>query len=70
VTAFSVDYTKTGNYPTEDDDGESYALAATQQLDAYGTELYALYRNYSLDRDVEPDVQDMDVFSLGAMVKF
>jgi hypothetical protein len=70
VTAFSVDYTKTGNYPTEDDEGESYALAATQQLDAYGTELYALYRNYSLDRDVEPDVQDIGVFSLGAVVKF
>jgi hypothetical protein len=70
TTAFSIDYTKTGNYPTEDDDGESYALAATQQLDAYGTELYALYRNYSLDRDVEPDVQDIGVFSLGAVVKF
>ena len=70
TTAFSIDYTKTGNYPTEDDDGESYALAVVQQVEEYGTELYALYRNYSLDRDVEPDVQDIDVFSLGAMVKF
>jgi hypothetical protein len=70
TTAFSIDYTKTGNYPTDDDEGESYALAVVQQVEEYGTELYALYRNYSLDRDVEPDVQDMDVFSLGAMVKF
>jgi predicted porin len=70
ATAFSIDHTTTRNFPTEDDEGHSYALAATQQFDKYGAELYAIYRNYSLDRDVEPEVQDIDVFSLGALVKF
>jgi predicted porin len=69
-TAFSVDYTHSNNVPTENDDGYSYAVAAVQNFDKYGTELYALYRLYSLDRDVEPEVHDMGVASMGVRVMF
>jgi predicted porin len=69
-TAFSVDYTKTRNQPTEDDEGYSFGLAAVQFFEDYGTEVFFLYRLYSLDRDIEPDVHDISVVSMGARVKF
>jgi predicted porin len=69
-TAFAIDYNKTENQPTEDDDGYSAGLAAVQFFEEYGTEVYFLYRKYSLDRDVEPDVYDIDVVSIGSRVKF
>jgi hypothetical protein len=52
------------------DDGYSYALAAVQQFDDYGSELFAIYRLHSLDRDSGPDVEDIGVVSIGARVKF
>jgi hypothetical protein len=69
-TAFSIDYARMPNQPTEDDEGVSVGLAAVQSFEKYGTEIYALYRNYSLDRDVEPEVYDIDVVSIGTRVKF
>ena len=69
-TAFSVDYTREENFPTENDDGYSVGVAAVQLFEKYGTEVYAMYRLYSLDRDVEPEVHDIDVVSGGARVKF
>jgi hypothetical protein len=45
-------------------------MAAVQQFEKYGTEVFALYRLYSLDRDVEPEVHDIGVASMGARVKF
>lgn len=69
-TAFSIDYTSSLNLPTSTDDGYSYALAAVQQFDDYGSELFAIYRSHSLDRDSGPDVDDIDVISVGARVKF
>jgi predicted porin len=69
-TAFSVDYTRSENFPTENDDGYSVGVAAVQGFEKYGTDLYALYRLYSLDRDLEPEVHDMGVVSMGARVKF
>jgi predicted porin len=69
-TAFSVDYGQTENQPTEDDEGYTTGLAAVQFFEKYGSEIYFLYRKYSLDRDVEPSVQDIDVVSSGARVKF
>jgi hypothetical protein len=45
-------------------------VAAVQQFEDYGTELYLQYRLYSLDRDVEPNVQDINVGTIGARVKF
>ena len=69
-TAFGVDYTRTLNQPTGDDEGYSFGLAAVQFFEEYGTDIYALYRLYSLDRDVEPEVHDINVISIGARVKF
>jgi predicted porin len=69
-TAFSIDYTKTEHQPTENDDGYSYGLAAVQHFEKYGSEIFFLYRDYSLDRDFEPDVNDISVISLGSRIKF
>jgi predicted porin len=69
-TAFAIDYNQTENQPTEDDDGYSTGVAAVQFFEKYGTEIYFLYRKYSLDRDVEPEVHDIDVVSIGTRVKF
>jgi predicted porin len=69
-TAFEVDYTRTQNQPTENDDGYSVGAAAVQFFEEYGTDVYALFRLYSLDRDVEPEVHDISVVSIGARVKF
>jgi hypothetical protein len=41
-----------------------------QQFEDFGTELYLGYRLYSLDRDVAPSVEDMNVGTVGARVKF
>jgi len=69
-TAFGVDYTRSVNLPTGRDDGYSVGAAAVQQFENYGTELYLQYRLYSLNRDVAPSVEDMNVGTLGARVKF
>ncbi|MGD1983313.1 MAG: hypothetical protein PVF93_05350 [Chromatiaceae bacterium] len=69
-TAFSVDYTRSLNLPTDDDDGYSVAAAAVQHFDKYGTELFGVYRVHSLDRDDEADVDDIGVAAIGARVKF
>jgi predicted porin len=69
-SAFSVDYTLGENLPTDDDDGYSFGIAAVQQFNDYGAELYAMYRLYSLDRDVDADVHDIGVSSIGLRVKF
>ena len=69
-TAFGVDYTRSLNLPTGDDDGYSVGAAAVQQFEEYGTEIYLLYRLHSLDRDAAPSVQDISVVSIGSRVKF
>ena len=69
-TAFGVDYDRSVNLPTGRDDGYSVGVAAVQQFEEYGTEIYLQYRLYSLDRDVEPSVQDINVGTIGARVKF
>lgn len=69
-TAFSVDYARTLNQPAENDDGNTVAVAAVQHFEKYGAELYGLYRLYSLDRSIEPSVDDITIVSIGARVKF
>jgi predicted porin len=69
-TALGVDYTRSVNLPTEDDDSYSIGVAVVQSFEKYGTELYGLYRLHSLDRDVEPSVQDINVVSIGTRVTF
>ena len=69
-TAFSVDYTRSLNLPTERDDAYSISAAAVQQFDKFGAEVFAGYRLHSLDRDIEPDVEDISVVSVGTRVNF
>ena len=69
-TGFGVDYARSLNLPTGRDEGYSVGLGAVQQFEDFGTELYLGYRLYSLDRDVEPSVEDMNVGTVGARVKF
>ena len=69
-TSFGVDYAWSDNLTTENDDGNSFGFAAVQQFNAYGAELYAQFRNFSLNRDVEPNVEDLNVFTVGTRVKF
>ncbi len=69
-TAFSVDYTRSLNLPTDEDDGYSIAAAAVQQFDKFGAQVYGLYRLHSLDRGVAPDVDDITVITLGTRVNF
>jgi predicted porin len=69
-TAFGLDYTKSLNLPTGRDEGYSVGAAAVQSFEEYGTEIYGLYRLHSLDRDVAPSVNDINVVSIGARVKF
>jgi cell division protein FtsB len=69
-TAFGVDYTRSLNLPTGRDDGYSVGVAAVQQFEDYGTEVFLLYRLHSLDRDADPSVHDINVGSIGARVKF
>ena len=69
-TSFGVDYAWSDNIEAENDDGNSFGIAAVQQFNDYGAELYAQFRNFSLDRDVEPNVEDLNVFTVGTRVKF
>jgi len=69
-TAFAVDYDRSTNFPTGTDKGYSVGGALVQQFEDYGTELYVQYRIFSLDRDVEPSVENMNVGTIGARVKF
>ncbi|UCE56336.1 MAG: hypothetical protein JSV31_13105 [Desulfobacterales bacterium] len=69
-TAFGVDYGESVNIPTGRDKGYSVGGAVVQQFEEFGTELYLQYRLYSLDRDVEPSVQDINVGTIGARIKF
>ena len=69
-TGFGVDYTRSMNLPTGRDKGYSVGGAVVQQFEDYGTELYLQYRLYSLDRDVAPSVENMNVGTIGARVKF
>jgi uncharacterized coiled-coil protein SlyX len=69
-TGFAVDYTRSVNLPTGRDKGYSVGGAVVQQFEDYGTELYLQYRLYSLDRDVAPSVENMNVGTIGARVKF
>jgi len=69
-TSFGIDYGWSDNITTENDDGSSFGVAAVQHFNGFGTELYAQFRNFSLDRDADPNVEDLNVFTVGTRVKF
>ena len=69
-TSFGIDYGTTENLTTDSDEGHSYGVAAIQEIDNYGAELYAQFRVYSLDRDDDPNVEDLKVATIGTRIKF
>jgi predicted porin/uncharacterized membrane-anchored protein YhcB (DUF1043 family) len=70
LTAFGIDYTRSMNLPTDNDDSYSIGAVGVQEFEELGTEVYLLYRLHSLDRDVGPDVHDINLLSIGTRVKF
>lgn len=69
-TGFSVDYTKSNNFPNEDADGWSMGGALVQQFGDYGTEIFATYRYYTLDIGNSEDLHPINLFGIGSRVKF
>ncbi len=69
-TGFGIDADRSLNQPTGRDDAYSLSTAVVQQFENYGTEVYAQYRFFSLDRSEQPSVQDIYLGTIGARVVF
>jgi hypothetical protein len=71
-TSFSVDYGYSDNVYAEDYKGDSFGIAAVQSFADYGTELFLQFRQYALDApgSSDQDLDDMNVATVGARVKF
>ena len=70
TTAFGIDYGYGENLSGDGDESDSIGLAVVQNIADYGTEIYFQFRQYSLDRDTGSDVDDINVGTVGARVKF
>ncbi len=68
-TAFAIDYGQYDDKAQAGDDANTFGLMAVQKLNDWGTEFYASYRMFSLDR-AGTDMEDIDVFMAGARIKF
>lgn len=69
TTAFAIDYGETADLDTDGDTADTWAITAVHDISQWGTELYAIYRLYQLDR-VGTDFEDINTFMTGARVKF
>jgi hypothetical protein len=69
-TSFGLDYGHSENVTAVNDQGDSFGFAVVQSFADYGSEVYAQYRNFSLDRNNAPGVSDINVGTVGARVKF
>ena len=68
-TALAVDYYYGEDIDQDGDESTSVGVAAVQNFDRIGTEVFAGYRNFELDRDGE-DFDDINGVLFGARVKF
>ena len=68
-TAFSISYYSSDGLADEDARGESWAISAVQKIKKANLELYATYRNYSLN-ETGVDYNDIDVVMTGLRWKF
>ncbi len=68
-SAVAIDYYYGDDVDATSDESDSIGLLAVQNVDRIGTELYAGYRNYDLDRDGE-DFNDVNALLVGARIKF
>jgi uncharacterized coiled-coil protein SlyX len=69
-TAFAVDFTRTQNLPTADDDGQAIGAIVVQHFDRWGADLYSQFRWIELDRRGPFDLEDVNVGTAGVRVKF
>lgn len=69
-TAFAVDFTRTQNLPTPDDDGRAVGAIVVQHFDRWGADLYSQFRWIELDRRGPFDMEDINVGTAGVRVKF
>jgi hypothetical protein len=70
ATGFGIDYTNGKNISGEGDEGTSYGLAAVQQIERFGIDVYTQVRWYDLDSATEPDVKDVFVSTFGTKLTF
>ncbi len=68
-TNVSFHYGRAEDLQKKGDEFESWGLAVVQNIDIAALELFAFYRQYSLDRDGD-DFEDIDLAGLGGRVKF
>ena len=68
-TAFSVDYGETKSINLNGEEGSTWALAAVHDVEAWGTEFYAIYRLYMADAKTA-DFDDVNSVMAGARLKF
>lgn len=66
---FSVDYGQYDDVAANNDEASTYGLQFVQSISQWGTELYAGYRRYELDRPAAT-FDDVDIVLAGARVKF
>lgn len=71
MTSFGIDYGHTENVSGQGDKGDSYGIAVVETFNDYGIDLYAQFRQYSLDRSSgSANVADINVATIGTRVKF
>jgi hypothetical protein len=70
ATGFGADYTWTENVSAPDDKGWGVGVAAVQDVDDYGIQLYSQFRVYSLDRAEAPSFNNIFVGTMGTRVRF
>ena len=68
-TAVSAHYGRTDDLQANGDEFRSFGFAVVQNIDAAALELFAFYRNYSLDR-TGSDFEDINIGGIGARMKF
>ena len=66
---FAVDYAFSNDRAQNDDQLTTIGVGAVQVLDAWGTELYAAFRNHQMNRTAV-QLDDINVGMVGARVKF
>jgi len=69
TTSFSIDYGENKDLIENNDTAKTWAFAAVQDIESWGTELYIAYRNYQLDSD-GTSYEDVNSILGGARVKF
>ena len=68
-TAIAVDFNRANDVLAKDDEATAWGLLFNQNLSNWSSEVFAAYRNYTLDSD-GPDYKPISVVFAGARVKF